>query len=436
MAIYYNPAGLADQTGFRFLIDARGLQETTTFQRMAVGESNPPMYASVTDQGNKATGGYLIAPAFGLSYGFKLLIPWTVAIGGMPPAGYSNDEYPDYFALRAKAANNNATATQMDALASPQRYTLISQTTTGYVLSLSLAAAPLPFLSLGAQLQAPIYSFNTTQALYLYSRPGESAAYDAQLAVKAANAFNPSGAFGASVKLPFGIQVGATYQLPTTIVGHGTMDITVPPSSSVAAITKVNAPSGNDLDLTIHLPWIGRLGVRIDRPLFEIEADVVYEAWSQYKNITLTPHDISVTVQASTKQSVTTNVGTTVLPTGMVDAYSVRLGGELRPGALADSMSWLKIRAGVIYESSAVPIQYTSLNETNWDRIIPTVGLGFSIWKFDLDVAYAHAFQPERIVQDSAVLQATGGSAPTIVGNGTYNVNINMIALALAGHFG
>jgi long-subunit fatty acid transport protein len=436
MAIYYNPAGLADQQGFRFLIDARGLQEITTFQRVAVGVENPPDFASVTDQGNKATGGFLVAPAFGLSYGFKLGIPWTIALGGMPPAGYSNDEYPNYFAIRGMSPNNDSTATQTAALQSPQRYTLISQTTTGYVLSLSLAAAPLPFLSLGAQLQAPIYSFNTTQALYLYSRPGESAAYDAQLGVKAMNAFNPSGAFGVSAKLPFGIQIGATYQLPTTIVGHGTMDITVPQSSSLYAITKVNAPGGNDLDLTIHLPWMGRIGVRIDRPLFELEADAVYEAWSQYKDITLTPHDISVTVQASTKQSVTTNVGTTVLPTGMVDAYSIRLGGELRPGALAEAASFLKIRAGVIYESSAVPIQYTSLNEINWDRIIPTVGLGFAIWKFDLDVAYAHAFQPERIVQDSQVLQSTGGATPTIVGNGNYTVNINMLALALSGHFG
>jgi long-subunit fatty acid transport protein len=437
MAIYYNPAGLATQSGFRFLVDARGLQEITTFQRIDPGSSIH--FPAVTDAGNKGFGGYLLAPAFGISYGFKLLIPWTVALGGMPPTGYSNDEYPDFFAIRSKLPSG-ASYTNQAALASPQRYNLISQTTTGYVLSLSLAAEILPFLDAGAQLQVPIYAFNITQATYLYPQQEAGvAAYDALVALKATNGFNPTGSFGLSVHLPLGFSIGAAAQGPSTIVGHGTMDITLPPSSPLVSQTKIGP--GDGLTFTIHLPWVVRGGIRLDQPAFELELDGVYEAWSMYKDIGIQPHNIPIQItekvaSGQTRVLENSTVPAQAVPTGMTDAYSIRLGGELRLGAFAQGASFMKIRAGVMYESSAVPIAYTSLNEINWDRVIPTVGLGFAIWKFDLDVAYAHAFQPERIVQDSQVLQSTGGATPIVVGNGDYKVNINMLALAFSGHFG
>jgi long-subunit fatty acid transport protein len=130
-AIFYNPAALASQQGFRFLLDARGLSDRVAFQRVDVGVARPNAYANV-ENGTK----FLIAPAFGASYGFTLGIPFAIAIGGTPPPAYSGNSYPDFFAIRGQNPDASATLNKPAALASPQRYTLISDNNLAYTFSL------------------------------------------------------------------------------------------------------------------------------------------------------------------------------------------------------------------------------------------------------------------------------------------------------------
>jgi long-subunit fatty acid transport protein len=425
MAIYYNPGALAEQPGFRFLLDGRGLFDHVRFQREIT--SPQLQYQPVSN-----TGAPTIAPTIAVSYGFRTSIPFTIALGFNPPAAYSGDRYPDFFSIRSKlgsdAINNNTAALQ-----APQRYQLISQDTQGFVLDLSLAARFFSFLSIGAQLQVPLYHFKTTQALSLNPKPFENAGYDAELALDASNPLQVSGSFGATVELPAGLHLGASIQLPTNITAKGTMKITIPSWSALASTASV-APG--PADLTIHLPLMARLGLRIDRPLFELELDGVYEAWSEYNEITVNPHNITVFLTISPGNVSPIPVPVTHLATGMTDAGSVRLGGELRPGVLEPRLSWLRVRAGLIYETSAVPLDYTSVMETNWDRFIPTVGLGATLGPIDIDLAYAHAFQPERDVTNSQVRMTSSLPSPPVVGNGTYSVSIDLLALSVAGHFG
>lgn len=429
-AIYYNPGALANLQGFNALVDLRAYSNQVHFQRSGTYSGTP--YAEVSN-----TGGALLAPAVGLSYGFKLGIPVAIAFGFTPPSGYSGDRYNDFFKIREGLGSSHSND-RLAAVKSPQRYQEISQGTRGFMLDLSLSAKVLPILSVGAQIQVPIYSFKTSQALYLGSS-GENGGFDAILNIEAKNGLQASGLLGATLTLPAGFHVGAAVQLPTPVRASGTMKITIPDTSSLRDLASVTV-KGDKADLAIDLPLVARLGVSYEQPLFSVELAGVYEAWSMYKAITLTPHDITITQTSregvDTVKTVPPQGGAIKIMTGMVDAGSIRLGGELRVGELAQSAKWLKVRAGLIYETSAVPLDYTAVNASNWERFIPTVGLGGSFGPIDVDLSYAHVFQPNRTVTNGkAPVSRTNEGSPA-ANNGDYEVNINLIGLSVGGHFG
>ncbi len=430
-ALTYNPAGLAQQKGFRALIDLRAVQEKLTFQRLNADGSNEDGWLPVSN-----AGGPTIAPMFGLSYALtRLPVPFTIALGGHPASGYTGLAFPDPLAIYPRddsgSYRKGGTYAGEVAREAPQRYSLISNDSLVYTFDLGVAVCLMRKLDLGVTFRGQYAHFVSKQAIYGNpNTAGENAGWDADLAVDATSAFTPSATLGASYALPFGLAVGASFELPSDIHAHGTMTLTNGPALTVAKATQ----KGNQADLVVKFPWIARAGLKLSRPAFDLELDFTYDAWSRYDAIELDPHDVSIV-----SDSGTTKVQPSRLVKGLQDAQSLRFGGVFRPGTLASALSFLTVRAGVLGETSAVPSSYTALDQANWERLSASVGLGFALGGYQLVVAYAHFFQPDRQVRDSAVQQ----SAPnlpaadvSIVGNGDYHAQIDVADVSLSGAWG
>src|SRR6185436_11512793 len=107
----------------------------------------------------------------------------------------------------------------------------------------------------------------------------------------------------------------------------------------------------------IMFPWNARLGVRGHFGALSVELAGTFEKWSRLKEIRIIPVDVVV------------NLGNNVIPLPnlvlekqLQDAGSVRLGGEYVLN------SWLTLRAGALYETSAIPENRQALDWVHWDR--------------------------------------------------------------------
>jgi long-subunit fatty acid transport protein len=182
------------------------------------------------------------------------------------------------------------------------------------------------------------------------------------------------------------------------------------------------------------MPDVVRAGVQVrPTPRWLVEADVVLERWSTLDALRLLPKDI--TIESPNLGSGPKRLPDIVLPHDYEDAWSVRLGGEreLVPGRLT-------ARAGVLRETSAVPLASTSVDFPNWERTAISVGASLAIpgTPVTVDVAWAHHFLPTRTVTNSAVAQVvtpclSNGCTtppPTVVGNGRYEASLDVVSLS------
>jgi len=95
------------------------------------------------------------------------------------------------------------------------------------------------------------------------------------------------------------------------------------------------------------------------------------------------------------------------------------------------------VRAGALYETSAVPDYRQSVSIPDWARGSLSVGATYSFTHVDLAIAYAHFIQPERDVRDSQVTQvvALPTYPGTIVGNGNYSSQLDLFSLSFSSRF-
>src|SRR6185295_10657510 len=123
--------------------------------------------------------------------------------------------------------------------------------------------------------------------------------------------------------------------------------------------------SGNQVTFALNFPPVVRLGVLV-RPLpgLSLELDGVYEGWSVFDAITLTPHDITFTALNQTN-----DLGEIRTERALHDAFSGRLGAEYR---FDMAVPW-RVRAGALYETSATPPERTGLDVAHFDRFFVTL---------------------------------------------------------------
>jgi long-subunit fatty acid transport protein len=198
--------------------------------------------------------------------------------------------------------------------------------------------------------------------------------------------------------------------------------------------------TGDAARFLLPMPDVVRAGVLVrPTPRWLVEADVVVERWSTLGALQLLPNGI--TIESPNLGTAPKPLPPIVLPHNYEDAWSVRLGAEREvvPGRFT-------ARAGVLRETSAVPLASTSIDFPNWERTAVSVGASVAIpgTPVTVDLAYAHHFLPARTVSNSVVAQVvtpclTPGCtdpAPTVVGNGRYEASLDVVSISTRLAFG
>src|SRR5439155_20824305 len=141
------------------------------------------------------------------------------------------------------------------------------------------------------------------------------------------------------------------------------------------------------------------------------------------KQITLTARDVEVHLGQNVVP-----LPNLVLQKNLKDAGSIRLGGEYRMS------SWLTLRAGALYETSAIPEDRQALDWLHWQRFSLNGGVKLTWGKTDFSFAMSRFVQADRQVRDSLLHQLTAFKEvpPTVIGNGNYHSAITVAALAIS----
>ncbi len=398
LAFQYNPAGLAQQHGLNLTLDARGAQ-----QHLAFTSTSIPGSAKIEN-----SAGPFLGPSACASYGFGAVGPLselTVALGATGPSSIGHLQLP------ADGA---------------QRYSIQS---TDYFIgyySAAVAAGWSDWLRVGVTFQLAHGNATFTQAVYSGTTDGTDRANDTTATFSGSNGVKPALVLGATVLPSKTLAVGLSWRPRIDFAADGTLK-TVSPDWAKTLATQI----GDTAQLQLKFADVVRLGVQWQpRTDWQVEADAVYEGWSALKEIRIHTQNIQVkSVSGETKP-----VEDIVFPHEFKDTISLRLGGEHE--LLTDR---LRLRAGYLYESSAIPTKHVSVDFANWERHVASVGASvraFGVW---LDLAYAHHFVATQTVTDSAVMQKLTPSLMSdmpppkaqVVGNGVYEASMDIVSVAL-----
>ena len=398
-ALYYNPGALAFLEGVQLYADLRAIDQRITFQRLDAQGQNPLGWQPVSNHGPIA-----VAPVLGVSWRRG---PLTLAAGGHPQTGATGYAYPDPAAVSGSPTR-----------VAPQRYLSIESRSRIYLPVLAAAVQLAPWIGVGAGLQLPVAAFSSRQSVYAGPVSGEFTDFDATIDLSAQQWFARSGVFGVSLQpLPW-LDAGASLQLQTNFRAAGAIAAQLPPTATKLGLTV----TGNRIHLDLVFPWVARAGLRAHLGALAVELAGTFEKWSLLRQIRIQPLDVSVHLGA---QEVP--LPSLILDKQLRDAGSLRLGGEyrLRP--------WLRLRAGALYETSAIPEERQALDWLHWDRFSLNAGAGVTVGPTELSFAVARFLQADRQVRDSVLHQLTAFPVqPAVIGNGNFHSALTVAALAVS----
>jgi len=399
-SIYYNPAGLAalemGATGYSGFADGAFVLQRINYQRSENGILRP----AINSDSGAMFGAPLLIPQLGfarkmkfsfghLSAGLGLWIPYT----NLPR--YNEPDYSTETGLR-NAPN-----------VAPQRYALISlhegslaKSTLLAVINPAIAASFLNdklMVGLGPQLMFVYFrSKLAISSCTAVTCSPEQADFDATVLAQAF-AVTPSFNMGIIGKpLPW-LKLGASFQFPFYIRSStGKIDATLP----VNEFFNGARVKGRDASMALTLPAILRVGAETNfiNNKLHIELAYTYEAWSMHKEIKFQPQGIYF---ENVKGIDRYTLSTMSLMRKMEDTHTIHLGGEF---AL---FQFLTVRAGAMFETSAVSDRYITILTPDNDKALIALGaaitniklLGLN-WRFDL--SYSHIFQADRAVKSTS----------------------------------
>ncbi len=424
-AVFYNPAGIAF-SGKQLLFDATWIDFTGSYTRKLRTRQLDPNTGAPTGAQFDQTFPTVHASAPALA------IP-TLAFA--TPVG---DHFAIALGVGAPYAATGAWPRSADGGPAPQRYSLLN-TSGSLLLTPGLWAAwkPSRHFALGAGFEALVGSLATDvmfsscpQDRLLCAQ--EQSDYDTEAKLTAGPIFAPSGNLGAIWAPSDKVRVGGALQLPYYVHAHGKLDLALPTAPTFYDARQ----SGNDADVDLRLPWNVRFGVEyrgIKRT--RVELAWVLEHWSMHDRIDVTPKDIRLVGVQNFPDSFA--LQPIALQRHFRDSLSVRVGGEhlARIGAQAN----LALRAGAMYERSAVPPEYLNVSAFDVDKVVLSVGAGLHTghWRFDLLLAELVAPTVEVATTDAAIVptnpvKANPPDFPYRVNAGTYRASATLIGLGVA----
>jgi long-chain fatty acid transport protein len=397
-AAWYNPAGLADLGGTRFLGDVVFVKQSVFFQRTdergAAGSFFPV--------GNTAFP--FTIPFLGLSTDFGLKnLTFAASVYGPLSSSYA---YP---------------------ASGPQRYSLIDSGVLEALTQLSVGWRIAPWLRVGASFQWVWTS--ARQNLTLAVLPGSEGQSDVRVRFDVTDRFTPNFHFGFLVSPVSFLDVGFSIKPPMPVNADGTLQIDPADVASLRASQpglRNLAINGDQVSLGFELPLVLRGGVRFKQPRFDVEADFVYERWTGFSRLEVMPKDITFTLDTEPS-----TLSPLVQERGYGSAWSLRLGSDIEvfPGRLT-------ARLGYYFETSAIPPRSLNVSVVDMDKHGTTVGLTARFAWFTFSLAYAHVQLAEQRVTDSISRQINltflllGQDAPP-VGHGLYRSGYDILALGI-----
>lgn len=426
-SIVYNPAGLYD-AGMQVLIDASYVRFSSEYTRKAIATQSDPNTGAPVSQipvtYDTVNGSSPFLPIPTLAGSYVVNDKLVVALGvWVPYAGIAT--YPE--TLNGKPA--------------PQRYSLLSLEGSALAVGGFYAAYALtPTLRVGAGVEILAGTFQSTVVFSgcvpdkFFCAP-EQSAWDVLAELKVGPIIAPSGNVGLTWIAHPKVRVGLSGHLPFWVRSGGTIKTRLPAAAPFATASQ----EGENADVAFELPWNVRAGVEA-RPMDNLRAElaVAYEDWSVHDSIRVDPDGVALKNIVGFPEKY--YIPAVNLPRNFKGAFSARLGGEytIPVGGMK-----LDLRAGVGFETSAVPNEYLSVLTIDSNKLTPTIGAGLHLGKIRLDLVVAQSIMfaqdvdpaKAKIGQVSPV-QANPSPNPNIINGGSYSASATVIGLGAAYTFG
>ena len=377
-AVWYNPAGLAD-AGTTFLADFSWLHfEVDYTRRLAVpGPGGAVLYPQ--DPTMHGAAPVLPLPTIAASLVLDRQKKFTLA-GGLLAPYIALASYPDALVYPDGTSRP-----------SPARFTLSSYD--GSLLALPgawIAYKPIESLRVGLGLMALTgvfqarASFSACPQDRLLCAP-EQQEYIANGQMRMGPIFAPTASAGVTWVPAEMVRLGVSGQLPMVVSSHAQFQVQLPSSSVFDSATQ----DGTDAHVRFVLPAVVRAGVEV-RPVKGLRAEAawVHEFWSAHQAIEVYPEGISIAGVTGLPSKLV--IPPIVIPRNFRDSDSFRVGGEYfyEIGGYR-----VATRAGLAYETSAVPPGYLSISSLDFEKWIASIGGSLYIgkrWRFD--AVWAHVF--------------------------------------------
>lgn len=435
-ALLYNPAGLTQLQGAAVLVDGAIVSHTVTFQRRdpgfapgsAPGNLDPLEVNNRNAPGNGflgLAGGNFILPFIAAGYGFQLFgraAAVSLGIYGPPSSGRYAYPEPNYTRENTRYVTNpkrNA----------PQRYGLVSNDIILYYPSLSLAYAAHPRFQVGVTLQLVLSDLKFRQAVTsALSTPAnllaEDPAYDSLIDVNVKGQTAFTAIIGVMARPLDNLSIGASLRPPVPLRARGTIAAEFGEAATGLGARLV----GNSAQLDLTLPLELRVGVHY-RPVaaLGLNADFVVQLWNSVDRLLVTPE-----VQLALGATPPTQLAPVSIDKRWLPSYSARA------GASYDFGKWVTVSAGALFETSASPDAYTSVDFAHFTRVFLTGGAALHLFGH-LDVVATFAGTPflkKDIVQSEVRAASTDANVQGgVVGAGTYGSGGYVAMIGLRGSF-
>jgi long-chain fatty acid transport protein len=414
-AIWYNPAGLAD-AGTSILADAAWLRFSSSYTRelsILDADGTVRYVSSPTVHGSSP-----VIPVPTLAGSYVIDDQWTIA-GGV---------YAPYPAIVTYPSTENGQP-------SPARYALGSYDGTALIQTGVFASyKPIEEVRLGLGLNA-LVGFYQTNVIFSVSPQDrllgapEQPEFDAQSSIRVGPIFAPSANAGAVFIPEPHIRIGLSGQLPTIISAPATLKVRLPNDVAFDGARVV----GDEMHVRFELPAILRAGVEV-RPTkdLRVEAAYVREMWTTHHAIDAS--NKNVTIEGVTGAPAQVRIPDITFPRQFENSNSYRLGGEY---SFAIAGYPVAARAGLAYETSAVPVPYVSLVSLDMDKVIGSIGGSIFVaehWRFDF--VWAHFFAnsvtvPADQAQIPRVNPLKGNAPLEAVNGGKYEASADLIGIGL-----
>ncbi len=372
-ALFNNPAGLAHLTdGYAMLVDAAFVAQAVDYARIDSGGNQ------LAPVDNNYPG--ITVPTIAIS------VPVTdklVVAGGVTAP---------YAGIQRYAPDG------------PERYTSASLAESLFLtIAVGAAYAITPHLRVGVTVQDQVSKL--ASRVTLTGCPGQTVCapedpeFDADTKITQTDLWSPSASAGLQWDVIPEVTLGLMGQLGAKVNGTGTLETRLPSSSFFDGASV----SGNSVSLAMSLPPSVKAGVEWRPGNFRIEAALDVEFWSVQKDITITPHGVTIVNQAGVGMY---TIGETEIPRDYKNSFAPSIGGEYHfrnpfgPGAL-------QVGAGYSYETAAAPAAYVSTLTVDAAKHI--FGLGGSYdsgaWQIGAAIGYVKLANVDVSLDDAKVMQ-------------------------------